>query len=115
MEIADVYCVHVRTVQSWHSNGLKHLEGSNNPYLILGKDVKEYLIKEQQKKKVTLKSNEFYCMKCKKAVVPVKVIKVIRKIKLGGNNQAVTLSGVCPICACKVNRFDKEKSSIIEK
>ena len=115
-EIADLLDVHVRTVQAWHSEGLNPLEGSNNPYLVMGKDLKMYLKLQTEKHKVTLGLNEFYCMRCRKAVIPKKVYKYIGGIKIGGNKPSVRLSGICPTCSRKVNKFtSNDQSGVAEK
>lgn len=114
-EIADRLDVHVRTVQGWHADGLVALEGSNNPYLIMGIEVQNYIKQQKLKNKVTLKANEFYCMGCRMAVVPEEVYRYISGIKMGGNKQSVRLNGVCPTCNRKVNKFTTNDSSILEE
>ncbi len=113
-EIADLFDVHVRTIQAWHVDGLVTLEGSNNPYLVMGIDVQNYIKQQKQKHKVALKENEFYCISCRKAVTPTEVFSNSNGIKMGGNKQSVILSGVCPTCNRKVNRFTTNEQSILE-
>ncbi len=113
-EIADLFDVHIRTIQAWHVNGLVTLEGSNNPYLVMGVDVQNYIKQQKQKHKVTLKVNEFYCISCRKAVTTTEVFSNSNGIKMGGNKQSVILSGVCPTCSRKVNRFTTNDQSILE-
>lgn len=113
-EIADLLGVHVRTVQSWHLDGLSPLEGSNNPYLVMGGEIKMYLKQKSLKNRVQLDENELYCMGCRKAVVPTKVYKYVNGIKIGGNKLSVRLSGICPICAKKVNKFTSKDVSNID-
>lgn len=112
-EIAELLDVHVRTVQAWHIDGLNPLEGSNNPYLVMGKDLKMYLKLQTEKHKVTLGLNEFYCMSCRKAVIPEKVYKYTGGIKIGGNKPSVRLSGICPTCSRKVNKFTSNDQSVV--
>ena len=113
-EIADLLGVHVRTVQSWHLDGLNPLEGSNNPYLVMGGEIKMYLKKKKLKNKVKLQENEFYCMGCRKAVVPTDVYKYVSGVKIGGNKPSVRLSGSCPTCDKKVNKFTSKEVSDLE-
>lgn len=113
-EIADSLGVHIRTIQAWHINGLVALEGSNNPYLVMGVEVQNYIKKQKLKNKLTLKDNEFYCMGCRTAVVPEKIYKYIDGIKMGGNKQSVRLNGICPKCNRKVNKFTTNEQSILE-
>jgi len=112
--ISEVFGVHTRTVQSWHTEGLKPLEGSCNPYLVMGADVRIFLTQKHQKTKTILNKNEFYCMRCREAVIPVKVTKQDRKVTIGNNKQAVTLKGNCPKCGCKVNRFTTKQQILVE-
>ena len=113
-EIADRLSIHERTVQSWHTGGLVALEGSNNPYLVMGTEVQNYIKLQRLKNRVVLKDNEFYCMGCKKAVVPEKIYKYMNGIRMGGNKQSVRLNGVCPACKRKVNKFTTREQFILE-
>ena len=110
-ELADLLGVHVRTVQSWHLDGLSPLEGSNNPYLVMGREIKVYLKQKTLRNKVKLQENEFYCMGCKKAVIPTKVYKYVNGVKIGGNKPSVRLGGICPTCSKKVNKFTSKDVS----
>lgn len=115
-EIAELLNVHVRTVQTWHVEGLTPLEGSSNPYLVMGKDLKMYLKIQTAKHRVSLETNEFYCMGCRKAVIPESVYKYTEGIKIGGNKQSIRLLGICPLCSRKVNKFTSdEQSAVAEK
>ena len=113
-EIAEVFSVHTRTVQSWHTEGLKPVDSTCNPYLVMGASVRNFLTDKQQKTKTTLGKNEFYCMRCRKAVAPIKIKAIVRSITIGHNKQAVTLVGICPMCSCKVNKFSTKQQSLIE-
>lgn len=113
-EISTLLGVHVRTVQSWHKAGLMPLDGSNNPYLIMGSEVHRYMKQQILKNKVTLNNNEFYCMGCRTGVVPQVTYKYINATKIGGGKPSVTLKGECPFCSRKVNKFSSEQQSILE-
>jgi hypothetical protein len=119
-EIAEIYEIHIRTVQSWHSEGLQPLDGSRNPYLIMGSEVKRFLKQKTQSRKTKLKDNEFFCMKCRIGVMPLDVHIEAKGIKLGGNKTSVRLVGKCPKCSSTVNRFgskltykNEEKSNTV--
>jgi hypothetical protein len=103
-EAAELLGTHVRTVQSWRKQGLKVIEGAY-PYLVLGSELKAFLGQRQSLRKTKLKSNELYCVACKKAVVPVDVKTVANNRIVGKNKQSITLKGVCPHCGNPVNRF----------
>lgn len=112
-EIASLLNVHTRTVQLWHTDGLEVLEGSNSPYLVMGSQIKKYLMQKSTKNKTILKENEFYCMSCRKAVTPTQVVIFIGKAKVGGNKSLVRLQGNCPECNSKVNRFTTKDTLFI--
>lgn len=113
-EISELLNVHIRTVQSWHTDGLEPLEGSNNPYLVMGGEIKMYLKQKSQKNKAPLKQNEFYCFKCRKAVVPQDVYKYVNGV-IGGNKPSIRLEGTCTVCNTKVNKFTSKDQSTLEE
>ena len=113
-EIADLLGLHIRTIQSWHTDGMLTLEGSNNPYLVMGIDVQNYIKQQKLKHKVNLKSNEFYCVSCRQAVIPAKVYKYIGNIMMGGHKHSIRLNGQCPNCNHIVNKFTTETQPILD-
>jgi len=108
-EIADMFNVHVRTVQSWIKSGLEPLEGTKSPYYVMGYDLKDYLSKQNETGKVKLKNREFYCLACKKGVVPTH-IEVLDNGIVGNNMKSFRLKGSCPICKLQVNRIASQSS-----
>ena len=50
-EIAQIFGLHIRTVQKWPKHGLKILDGTLSPILVLGSDLKEFL-----KEKISLET-----------------------------------------------------------
>jgi len=108
-EISNLYGVHIRTVRFWIKEGLEIVEGLY-PYLVNGKNLKEFLNKKQIKRKTKLKDNEFYCVKCKKGVIPLnKSIEIAYSGKTIGNNiKDFMLKGICPICLTNINRLSNE-------
>lgn len=63
-----------------------------------------YLQEKSLRNKVKLENNEFYCVRCKQAVVPNKVYKYVNGV-VGGFKPSVRLEGTCPLCSGIVNRF----------
>ncbi len=63
-EIAELFSIHIRTVQSWRKQGLNILEGTAKPILILGSELKRFLQEKRSKKRRTLEVDEFYCTRC---------------------------------------------------
>lgn len=103
-ELSELLGVHIRTVQDWKKQGMGIIEGSK-PFLVLGAKATEFLYKP----KLEIKENEFYCLKCKKAVNAENVKKIYRNEKYKNGREAIKLQGNCVVCGAKVNRFDSEK------
>lgn len=111
-ELAAVYGVHKNTVAAWVNKGLACMKDMR-PYLILGADAKRYLQMRQQAKKHKCKSNEFYCMRCKK---PTRAAEnFVEYFPLTATKGR--LSGFCLACEGVVNKFiantSLEKYSLI--
>ncbi len=106
-QLAQVLDVHIRTVQMWKSEGLKPIENTV-PLLFMGFEVKDFIQQRQKDKKIKLTKNQFYCVKCKKAVMSKENgIEIIRTQKLIGKDllAELILRGECEFCGCKLNRF----------
>lgn len=65
--ISEELNVHPRTIQYWYKEGLKTLD-NKKPFLVMGYELKAFLEKKQKERKCTLKPDEFYCTKCRRAV-----------------------------------------------
>ena len=107
-EIASLFGVDRKTCQRWIKiDGLKPIERDESP-LVMG-DVLEIFLREKNKKrKVKLNEDEFYCMKCHKAVsVKIDTEKIIKTGKKIGRNDLDQFKkiGICEVCETKVNRF----------
>jgi len=106
-EITKLLKVHQRTIQTWKNEGLNMID-SIKPYLVMGYDLKEFLNKKLQSRKIKLESNQFYCTKCRQAVTSKNnQVKLIETRKLIGNknNQELIITGECEKCGTKLNRF----------
>ena len=68
-EIACLLSVHQRTCLRWLTLGLKPIVSGRKPTLVMGKDLKEYLLAERSVNKIKLGENEYYCLKCKCSTV----------------------------------------------
>lgn len=97
-EISDCLDINEKTCLRWIENGLSIVPGSKRPILILGSEIKNFLIKKDSKKKIKLKRSEFYCFTCKAA----------RNAKQGsikkGQGQK---TAVCRVCGGKMCRIFK--------
>lgn len=99
--------VHQRTVQDWIKQGLTPIENSR-PYYFMGYELKRFLEEKLRNRKTKLQADEFYCIKCRKAVKPTnkKIRLVISQKTIGKQGfKSVTLKGNCENCNSKINRF----------
>ena len=110
-EISEKLNVHVRTVQSWRKGGLKVIDTTAKPFLILGEDLKFFLNGCAQRRKHPLKPEEFFCPHCH---LPRK--SLVEKISLehtgrtlGQKYKQVVLRGVCAVCGCGMIRFSSDR------
>ena len=105
--LAQTLDVHIRTIQEWKTQGLKPLPNTT-PLLFMGFEVKNFLQERQKTNKVKLQKNQFYCVKCRKAVSSKdNKVLLIETQKLIGKEQLseVVIKGNCEFCGCKLNRF----------
>lgn len=104
-EIAELFEVHVQTVRAWRKDGMQPIEKTTSPYLFLGSAVRAFLAKELSNQKVKLSENEFYCLRCNKAVTPSTTSIIDRNITIGRGKQSIFLTGTCPKCETPLRRF----------
>lgn len=108
--LAETLNVHIRTVQEWKSQGLKPISNTI-PLFFMGFEVKEFLQQRQKINKIKLEDNQFYCMKCRKAVSSKdnKIEIIITGKEIGRNSlKEFVVKGFCETCGCKLNRFSHE-------
>ena len=108
-EISNLYGNHIRTVRAWVKEGLPIIAGLY-PYLVKGRDLKEFLNKRQLKQKVKLGAGQFYCTKCKTARNALNNdVKLVYSGKtIGKGIKDFTIQGFCEHCGTKLNRFSNE-------
>lgn len=108
-EIASLLCINRKTCGRWIKNKkLKVIEENITSPLILGKDLIDFIKDIRKKRKIPIKEDEFFCMKCHK---PVKakigsenIVKTGKKI--GRNNkEQIKKIGICENCSSKLNKF----------
>lgn len=111
-ETANLLFVHKNTVLKWIKNGLTTVD-NNKPILILGFVLKEFLRKKLSTNKRRCKTEEIYCMKCKKPQEPFE--KMVDYIYV--NKNTGRLNGVCSVCNSSINKFvsNKKLSQVSEK
>ena len=107
-EIANLFNVSTRTCFRWTKEGLKPIELNTNPLLFIGEDLIKFIKNNQEARRVKLKSDEYYCLKCKKAVKgkvgSEKTIKTHKKIGRENKDQYKKIAK-CGLCQAKLNRF----------
>ena len=99
-----------KTYSRWIKDGLKVMEPDITPILVLGSDLKKFIQDKRMARKVQLLGNEYFCLKCHKAVKAKigseNVIKTGKKIGKNKYDQLVKI-GFCEVCGTRINRFTK--------
>ena len=97
-----------KTCSRWIKNeGLRVIEESVSP-LVIGADLKDFIIKRKAKKKTHLEENEFFCFKCHKAVkAKTESEKIIKTGKRIGkeNREQLQKTGICEICGTEIYKY----------
>jgi hypothetical protein len=107
--ITKLLGVHARTIHDWCQEGLKVL--NRKPLLIMGFDLKEFLNNKAADRKHKLLPNEFYCIKCRKAVKGISnkaYIQFTGKTLGRQGLRELIVKGFCEICGTKQNKFSHE-------
>lgn len=114
-ELADVLDVCPATVWNWIQKGLPTVDRSKKPWLIDGREAREYLESRYKNNKSKLLYYEFYCVNCGHGVeVCPETIKVVidKAINSDDNHYIVRISGRCKKHGIIVNRFSTTKKMI---
>ncbi len=95
-ELANELGISEKTIFRWIENGLRIVDGSKKPILIMGVEVKDFTRRKDSKKKVgKIKRNEFLCLTCKKG----------RRAKRGSIKKLKSKKlGECYVCNGKMSR-----------
>jgi hypothetical protein len=110
-EIAEVYGVHTRTVQSWRKRGLKAIDETSKPYLVIGEDIRGFLEENSQKRKHPLRPGEFFCPRCQRPRNSLQdhfSVEITNR-KLGKKCKQSIIRGTCDVCLCKLFRFSSDR------
>ncbi|MBI5403372.1 MAG: helix-turn-helix domain-containing protein [Ignavibacteriae bacterium] len=110
-EIAEIYNLHIRTVQNWIKQGLKIIDMSHSPYLVLGQEVRDFLKAKKRNRKRSLKPGEFYCTRCHepRRSIPKHISFNKTNKLLGKNEKQIIVIGVCMVCGNKLFLFSSQK------
>lgn len=74
----------------------------------MGFDLEDFIKKKRVERKTALKENEFFCMKCHKAVNAKKGSEQIIKTgkKMGkDNHEQLKKTGICEVCGTEINKY----------
>jgi len=108
-EIGSLLHIDRKTCHLWIANkGLKVIEKNVIPLLVMGQALIDFLKKMARKRKVILKNDEFFCMKCQKAVKAKRETEMIIETGklIGKNNEKQRKKiGICDLCSTPLNRF----------
>jgi hypothetical protein len=109
-EIAHLYKLNIRTVQKWPRYGLKVLEGTLSPILVLGSDLLEFFKVRDEKCKKPISKGEFYCTRCNESRSSLqKEVKFLPTNKrTGSGKKQFRITGICEVCSCPLNRIANE-------
>ena len=107
-QVAELLGVNTKTCRRWIKEGLTPLAGGTRPVLIMGSELKRFLLEKRANRKTQLKDGECYCLKCRIGVKPKKGTQ--KKIKTGkligkNNREQYKLVGLCERCDGEVCRF----------
>src|SRR3989344_8015017 len=97
-ELTNILGVNEKTIARWMESGLKTVAGCEKPYLIYGLDLQVFLKNKDEKRRTTLKQNEFFCFSCK---CPRRAKRSSKKV-VGDKEKAL-----CSVCSGKMSRTIK--------
>jgi len=107
-EIAELLGINKETVFSWIKKGLKVIDIESKPLLIMGSEIKIFLDERRTWNRIKLKYFEYFCVCCRKAVIPregsEKIVPTGKKI--GKNNlEQFKKIGLCKNCGRRITKF----------
>ena len=107
-EVSQLLDVGTKTIFRWIKEGLELLDPVNRPRLVMGNDLKKFLKAKREAKQVKLNWNEFYCLRCRKAVQAKRgseqTEKTGKNIGRDDRNQEM-ICALCKDCDSPIARF----------
>jgi hypothetical protein len=98
-ETARLFGVHRNTVRSWLKDGLRPTDG-DRPVLILGSELRRFLIARRADRKSPTPPGMIYCLRCREARRPAgEVVEFLPRTPSTGD-----LQGICPTCDAMLYR-----------
>lgn len=106
-EIAGIFSVDKRTCFRWIGKGLRVMQENTSPLLIMGYEVKKFL-KNKRGVKIRLGEDEYYCLKCRKAVKAktgsARTVETGKRIGKENRKQLCKIAD-CGQCDLKIRKF----------
>jgi len=99
-EIALLYGVHKNTVKTWLRRGLKRID-NQRPYIILGRDLKQFIKDLRGINKRPCELGEIYCMKCRVPRTPEQGSTVFET----ETSRYGRIKANCNVCNSPMNRY----------
>ena len=98
-ECANLVGAHKNTVLAWTKIGL-HCLKDKRPWLILGRDLRQFLKDRQASAKQPCAPNQLFCLRCKSPRRPAGLMLDYFPATLITGD----LKGLCEVCGCWMNR-----------
>ncbi|MDD3434541.1 MAG: hypothetical protein PHD96_01290 [Candidatus Pacebacteria bacterium] len=108
-EIASLLGIDRKTCGRWVKyDGLKVVEEGKRPILIMGTNLITFIKKRRAERKISLKENEYFCVKCHRAVRArmgsERTIKTGKRIGKD-NREQWKKTAICDNCETQLNKF----------
>jgi len=107
-EISQLLKVNRKTIFRWIKEGLVLMDATQNPKLIMGDDLKAFIKAKREVKQLKLNWNEFYCLRCRRAVLAKRGSEQTEKTgkSIGSKNrEQEMISAKCKECGGSVARL----------
>ena len=107
-ETSTLLAVNKKTILRWIKEGLVLLDPLQRPHLIMGIDLKSFIMAKRKSQRVKLRPDELYCLSCRKAVTAKRGTQKIEKTgkKIGkANRDQEILYAKCKDCSRNIARF----------
>lgn len=102
-EVARVLGVHKNTVRAWHRDGLSVIT-DRRPYLVTGRDLRCYLDRKRDVRKVRCAPGTIYCLKCRAPRAPAMGMVDYRP----KNSTTGNLIALCTECSTTMYRCTRK-------
>ena len=99
-EAARTLGAHKNTIRSWIRNKQLPLVCHRRPYLIHGRELRDFLLAQKARRRTRCGSGQIYCLSCRSPKNPDGAIAEYRPLTRATGN----LRGLCPDCGRLVHR-----------